>query len=351
MCVQTGWAQPVGSGAQTVTATATLSVLAGPVQHVPAGSNQSKTATDGMTLTAGDRIQTGPKATALITFLDGSTATIQPESEIVIKKAEAAGSKTSTISIQINFGTVWARVIRAADPNSSFSLESNAAAATVHDGLIGGRQNADGSFVCWSMSGDPMTVQDLLVDRPPLTLQPGQEAMVQHGRAPAPQPHAVSRSWLQITAPAEVLPLVLLPDKTRVVGYVAPGIEVNQVLGSVTGVKAGGTHIIEVPAGASGPFRLVLEGRREGSFAVKIVGLLRESQSKESEAYHQELPGTIKKGERVVTEITQQLDSATSRDPKTAKIQSGRATPWQPLSGSLPGKIVLSSKELAAAGE
>src|SRR5262245_32449502 len=66
-----------------VSAAATLSVLAAPaaVQRVPAGSTAPQPAKDGSSLTVGDRVLTGPDAIALITFLDGSTVTVQPRSD------------------------------------------------------------------------------------------------------------------------------------------------------------------------------------------------------------------------------------------------------------------------------
>jgi len=54
--------------------------------------------------------------------------------------------------------------------------------------------------------------------------------------------------------------------------------------------------------------------------------------------------------ERVVTEITQQIDPATSENPKTAKVQSGRVAPFQTFKGPLPGKFLLSPTELQDAG-
>ena len=46
--------------------------------------------------------------------------------------------------------------VRLIDANSSFSLESNTATATVHDGLIGGQQKPDHSFICGTLAGDLM---------------------------------------------------------------------------------------------------------------------------------------------------------------------------------------------------
>jgi hypothetical protein len=326
-----------------VSATATLSILAGTVHRVPAGGSQLKAAVDGMDLADGDRIVTWPKASALITFLDGSTVTVQPRSDVAVKKAEMGGGKRSETGIRINAGTVWARVVRALDPKVGFSLESNTAIATVHDGLIGGQQNADGSFVCWTRAGT-LTVKDPH-GKTLVTLQPNEKTTVQAGQTPSPQPFAINQSALKVTTSANALPLLEMPDKIHVAGFVAPVWEVNQVFGAFTGKTADGAHIVEVPAGVPGPFLLVLHGLHDGPFKVTIVGAF-----KGNPIYQQGLSGTIKKGERLRTEITQQMDPATESEPKTAQVKSGSVVPLSPWQGPLPGTIVLSPMELKAPG-
>lgn len=342
-----GWpgaAQPVGAepgGPRTVSAAATLSILKGSVQRIPAAGGQPQPGVDGMNLAVGDRVLTGPKSEALVTFLDGSTLFVMPDSDVAVKRAELQGTRSS-IGIQINLGMVWARVVRLADPKSSFSLESNTATATVHDGLIGGHQFADGKFVCWTKAGD-MAVTDKLGQT--VVLKAGEKTEVQGGKAPVPVAFFANQSSLRVTTSPGVLPLMVMDDQVRVAGFVAPGIEVNQVFGSFTGIGSDDARIVEVPAGLPGPFALILEGRQDGPFSVKVSGLL-----KGAPVYQQELTGTIKKGQRLVTRISQQLDPATAGEPKTAKVQGGSATELAPFEGPLPGKILLSPEELASAG-
>jgi hypothetical protein len=333
----------LAGGPRTVTATATLSILSGSVKHVPAAGGQPQTARDGMDLAVGDRILTGPKSEAVVTFLDGSTLTVMPDSDVAVKQAvignKGAGSK---IGIQINLGKVWARVVKFVDPNAGFSLESNTATATVHDGLIGGQQDADGTFSCWTKAGG-MEVKDR--QGRTIVLIPGEKTVVKAGQTLVPQPFAVNQSALKVAASPNVLPLVLMADKARVAGFVAPGVEVNQVFGSFTSAGPLGVHIIEVPAGVSGPFTLVLEGVADGPFTVEVSGLFKGGQ-----VYQQELSGTIKKGERLTATITHQLDPASAADPKTAKLSGGKAEPLTALEGAVPGTILLSPQELEGAG-
>lgn len=337
--------------ARIAQATATLSILASPVQHVPAGSTQKQAAKDGMNVKMGDRILTGSKAMALITFLDGSTLTVQPESDITVTQADIVSGSPSTVKIGINFGTVWARVVKMADARSTFSLESNAASASVDAGLIGGKVNNNGSFECWTRVGIT-TVKDEEGQRY-LTMVPGQKTIVQPGMFnarfgfrldpdPVPQPFSVNQSVLIIETSSNVLPLVQMAEMGQSAGFVAPGIEVNQVFGSFTGETVENGHIVEVPGGVTGPFKLMLEGISSGAFTVSVAGLYNGE-----EIYRHALSGTLNKGERLATEITQQLDQDLKDHPKMAKVIGGRAAPLHPMNEPLPESIVLSPMETA----
>lgn len=332
-------AQPRGPG--RVTATATLTILAGTVQRVPAGSQAPQPATDGMSLGVGDRVLTRTGATALITFLDGTTVTVQPGADVTVARADV-GRTGSRIGIRLNVGAVWARVVRLADADSGVTLESHAASATVHTGLIGGQQDADGTFVCWTQSPG-MTVTDTRGRR--LALEPGQRATLRPGQEPAIQPFRVNRSALRVSTPPGLLPLLLMPDRARVAGFVAPGIEVNQVFGSVTGQAADGRRGIEVPAGLSGPYVLVLEAQRDVDDAVAWA-VLHDGQI----LYQQALAVRLGKGARVVTGLTVAHDPATAGEPRSARAVGATARPLAKHEGPLPGRILLAPREVAAAG-
>ncbi len=325
-----------------VSATATLSVLGGTVQHVTSGGTQIP-ARDGMNLALGDRVVTGPKSTAVITFLDGSTVTVQPDSDVTVKRADMTPKKSS-ISVKINLGVVWARVVKLADPKSSLSLESNTATATVHDGLIGGEMIPE-HFMCWTMAG-PVTVTDPRGDVL-MVLLPGEKTMVQpNGKnQPAPAAFSANQSMLRVTASTGVLPLVVMDDGVRVAGFVAPTIEVNHVFGSLTQANEDGTHVVQVPAGAPGPFTVLVEGIRDGAFTLTLTGSF-----KGQRVYQYDLSGSIKKGERLKTLVTQQIDAATAAERKTAKLEGGDAAPLAAYEGPLPGRILISPMELQTVG-
>ncbi len=324
---------PAGKGPPV----ATLSVLAGPVHYLAAGSRHKQGARNGVDLVIGDRVITGENATALITFLDGTTVTVQPESEIAISKAESSNGKNTRVNILL--GTVWARVVHALAPRSTFSLAANAATATVHDAmvaghdsLIGARVNPNGSFDCWTRSG-VLHVRDDDGQRY-VTLMPGEKTKVELGKFnarfgfrldpdPVAQPFSVNQSMLRITTSSSVFPLVFTEDKMHAAGFMGPnGAVLNYVFGSYTGAPQASEFVVEVPAGVVGPFALFLEGARDDAYHVTIAGLYNGEQ-----VYVQKLSGTIRKGERVSLEITQQLDPELESYPTMARIVGSRVAP------------------------
>jgi hypothetical protein len=320
--------------------TATLTILSGMVQRVGAGTSQMELASDGANLQAGDRILTGPSDRALVTFLDGSTVTVEPDTDIVVQQADVGGTDGgSTINIRINLGTVWARVVRLADAGSAFSLSSSTATAVVHEGLPGAQKQADGTFTCWTFDGEMMLTA---ANQSNFVLQPGQTTTLRPASpAPAAQPVHFSASTLRVTTSGGVLPLLEMPDGTRVAGFVSPGIEVNQVFGSFTDASAD-SYTIEVPGGEIGPFRLMLEGQRDDRFSVEIAALAEGEQ-----VYTETLSGTIGAGQRLVSLITQRLQEVPSTsDSRSAIVTDGVASAPQELKGAPPGRVILSPTEL-----
>jgi len=335
------WSAPAEPARANGPPVATLSVLAGPVHYLAAGGGQSQWAWNGMDVVIGDRIITGKQATALITFLDGTTVTVQPESEIAIQKAETGSSKN--ISVKILLGTVWAHVIHGLVPGSTFSLTANTATATVHDAsvgshdsLIGARANPDGSFDCWTRAGI-VDVKDEGGQRY-VRLMPGEKTRVEPGKLnarfgfrldpdPVPQPFSANQSMLKIITSASIFPLVLTEDKVRATGFKAPsGDAVNHVFGSYTDVTERGEFIVEVPAGVPGPFVLLLEGARDGAYQVTIAGFYNGEQ-----VYVKHLSGMTKKGQRGSLQITQDLDPELKAYPTMARIIGGHVAPSKQL--------------------
>jgi hypothetical protein len=322
----------------TVTTAATLSVLGGTVEHVRGGGSRSP-ASSGVDLAEGDRIVTGVDGRALITFLDGSTITVEPASDVAVQSMDVGRKDRSHIRVLLMAGTVWARLASWLGGRATLAIESNAYSATAHDGLIGGQTRADGSFVCWTRAGALE-----LTDRQGVTLavlQPGQKATATKP-ALVVEPFAVHQSALEVSVVGPALPLVVMPDGVRAAGFVPPGVEVNQVFGSLTEAGRAAPRVVEVPAGAAGPYRVVLTGVENGPYTVTVVG-----RYQGGTVYRWERRGDIRAGERLGLEVTQGMSS--DRDPRTARVVIGVVRQLGPLDENPAPHLTLSPLERANA--
>jgi hypothetical protein len=320
------------------TTAATLSVLGGTVEHVR-GNGPRRHAASGTDLVEGDRVVTGPNGRALITFLDGSTVTVEPGSDVAVRQVEVDAADRSHIRVLLMAGTVWARLASWLRGRATLAIESNAYSATAHDGLIGGQTRPDGGFVCWTRAG---ALQ--LADRQGVTLavlQPGQKATATTPSLVV-EPFAVHKSTLGVSVTGPAVPLIVMPDGVRAAGFVPPSVEVNQVFGSLTSAPQGAPRLVEVPAGAAGPYLVALMGLRDGAYTLAIVG-----RHEGTPVYRWDRGGDIKAGERLGLEITQGM--AADPDPRTARVVIGVVRQLGPLAADPAPHVTLSPRELQAA--
>ena len=326
----------------TVSTAATLTVLGGAVELQRAAGERAA-AVSGTSLAVGDRILTGPDGRGLITFLDGTTVTVEPRSEVTVRELEVGDRQRSNIQILITAGTVWARIANLLGGRGTVSLASNTHAAIAHDGLIGAEQRRDGTFVCWTRAG---TVQ--LVDAGGATqglLEPGHKATIPARGRPVTEEFSVHRSVVEVTARGPVWPLVVMPDRVRLAGFVPPGIEVNQVFGSRTARLQDEARSVEVPGGLPGPYQVILTGIADGTFAVTVTGRVRGRA-----VYERRWSGTIAAGQRLAGGVVQDFDPRQTPSVNEAEALSGAISPLRPARDPAPGVVLLSPLELASPG-
>jgi hypothetical protein len=328
---------PASAAAQGAV-TATLSVLAAPVERLPADAGAPETGVSGMNLAEGDRIRTGEGGVALITFLNGSTVTLAPGSDVTVKQAPTAGVRAAGIRMLIHAGRVWARVAQAAGSRSTLTLESNDYAATAHDGLIGAEE-AGGTFVCWTRRG-MLSLTDHR-GQGEVVLVAGQRARARIGVPVTPEPFVAGASMLEIRTTGPVVPLLRMPDGGRAAGFLAPDVEVNQVFGSLTEGE-GRRWIVEVPGGHEGPYTLILTGTGAGPFTVQVSG-----RYLGFTAYRQEIRGEARPGERIFTRIGQ---AVRGDDPKTARVREASLEALREWDASEPAAVVASPRAAGRPG-
>jgi hypothetical protein len=134
-----------------------------------------------------------------------------------------------------------------------------------------------------------------------------------------------------------------MPDGVRLAGFVAPGIEVNQVFGSLSARREGETWIVEVPGGFPGPYQVLLTGIADGAFAVTVTGRVRGRA-----VFERKWAGPIARGQRLAGGVVQDLDVRQSLPASEAEVLYGMVSPLRPDRDPAPGFVLLSPLELAA---
>jgi hypothetical protein len=326
---------------RTVATAATLTVLGGGVELLRPDGRRGA-ASSGTSLLAGDRILTPSGSRALVTFLDGTTVTVEPSSDVTVREMDVGGRERSRIEILITAGTVWARIANLLGGRGTVSLASNTHAAIAHDGLIGAEQRGDGTFVCWTRAG---TVELVEANGGTLSrLEPGHKATIASRRAPVTETFSVHRGVVEVAARGPVWPLVVMPDGLRLAGFVAPGIEVNQVFGSRSARGPGDASVVEVPGGFPGPYHILLTGIDDGAFTVTVTGRVGGRA-----VYARTWTGTITRGQRLRGGLTQDFDVRYTVAPNEAAAFTGYLSRLRPVDDPGFGSVLLSPLEVAAA--
>lgn len=153
---------------------------------VQSGSNSSTQATLGMYLQAGDTIDTGADATALITYSDGSSVQLQPDTELALSEISSNAQNGSTnISMYQLVGTTINRVAKLVSSSSSYNVTTPSGSAAVRGTVFTVQVLASGVTDAAVSEGTVwMTAQGVTV-----TVGADQATVVNPGSTPsAPEP-------------------------------------------------------------------------------------------------------------------------------------------------------------------
>ena len=112
--------------------TGILTEISGKVTVLTAGSTNWTEAEIGMQLEAGDRIKTEADSSALITFFEGSTTELQPNTEMAIEELSiAVETGATTVSLEQSLGKTKSRVAKLIDPGSRYEVTTPSGSAVV----------------------------------------------------------------------------------------------------------------------------------------------------------------------------------------------------------------------------
>ncbi|MFC1925691.1 PKD domain-containing protein [Chloroflexota bacterium] len=211
----------------------------------------------------GDKIRTGTDSWALVTFEDGSTIELEPETEIEIQVLTETG-----ISVFQSVGQTWSGVQKlASGPVSDFEINTPTAGAIVRGTLIDTFvEEISTNIYDTLIAAFEGTVWVTGIDGIQQIIEAGMQSLIKwNSSAEVPKPIPPPQNRLEFTIDGEAWALVV-DDPQRSIGVVPPGIVINQIpRSSTTGAQAEPQFMV-IPAPeeeGDHSYYIVLHGRDE----------------------------------------------------------------------------------------
>jgi hypothetical protein len=324
LLLASGVAGPAHAAPGAQQTSATLTVISGQVQVAPPGGGFAP-GSSGQTVAVGARVRTSSDGRGTLTFFDGTTATLDPDTELTLSNVQPSGGQGGLLmNVGLTVGRVWAQVTSLVDRGSSFEVQAGGTTAAGREGATGYRLNPDGTLVCWVIDGAPMKLRtpageiELLAGQQ-VTLPPG-------GGLAAPAPRAFAPGVLEVQTEGAVLARLVDPANLTV-GFPLADFAVNQILDATTSLPQESTRWIRVPGPAEGVHRLVLQSFEGGPYRVRVA-LTYEGR----ELLAREWSATARPNEHYIADLTV---IASGGVPSTGLLDEPK-----PLVGEAPGTFI-----------
>ncbi len=233
------------SPSRAFAASTTLTVLDGDVAVLHADGSLER-GLDAQPLRAGDLVRTAVGARAVLTYFDGSTVELEPESELVVETVRGTPAGDVIIVMRQSLGRSWHVVTHLLTAGSRYEVETPAATAAVRGTAFQVAVSLDGATTVTTTEGVVRTTStEGTVD-----VKPGTTTHVTPGGAPTPTvPAPEPKRVVTVTLPSSDQAIVV-DAYGRVVG-VENGKAVRHVPGA-TITRAGELLVIRMPDAPNG---------------------------------------------------------------------------------------------------
>jgi hypothetical protein len=118
------------SNAKVFGASTSLTVLSGDVL-VRHGTEDFALASDGDVLNEGDTVRTGSGARAVLTYFEGSTVTLEPDTQLTIENSATLADGGTVVVMSQAFGRSWHVVTKLITGSSKYDVKTPASTASV----------------------------------------------------------------------------------------------------------------------------------------------------------------------------------------------------------------------------
>ena len=180
-------------GGRALGAATTVTIISGDIQVRHGATGSFVSATDGEVLVAGDTVRTADGARAVLTYFEGSTVSVEPNSELTIETASSNPDGSTVVVMQQHVGRTWHVVTKLVTGNSKYEVKTPASTASVRGTAFQVDSDAERTVVT--------TTEGTVVDRVADPDRPGQTVDVP---VPAGKTHEQKKNARP--APAAVAP-------------------------------------------------------------------------------------------------------------------------------------------------
>jgi len=277
----------------------TLSVISGTVEVRDEGANDFRPAVDGETLEVGDTVRTGSEARAVITFFEGSTVEMEPETELTMQKLEGEEEGGFLTRMGQSMGVTWHRVVDFVDPKSRYEVDTPAATVGVRGTLFQVQVEADGTTAVQAFEGrvavTAQGVEKIVEEGTGTRVRPGEPAQ-------EPSPLPAPPGTLEFELGSAAVLLVVTPLSTAA-GLVPPAYPINQEPGTSASTPADEPETVRFRRVVRGTYEAFLFGLVPGTYHLNVV-----AHSASHVVCQRRIEGTVDEDEQWVVSIDVEED-------------------------------------------
>ena len=316
-----------------VSDTTSLTVLSGNVSIQRGEPPTPATVSDGMSLQVRDTITTADKGYAVITFLDGTTLELEPNTTVMLSsllQGRPNQPLATAITVRQTAGTTWSRIPTLVT-SSQYQIESPAGIVMVRGTSVLVKVEPDSGRTQVQVYAGSAQVRGSDQEA---RLSPNTQTFVDKGKPPedvTTLPPAPEKLRFTLSDPIWVR---TVDTVNRSAGFVDPGIEVSQVPGTIASLPVGAPRFFEMPISQPGDYPVIIEGGFAGDYQLVVQGL-----SQDRSAYIEGVQGSVRPGQRFISTLSIQMQAG--------RITGGKLGPFMPLNTQGPGKYVRTQRAIS----
>ncbi len=234
---------------------ATVSVVQSALE-TQKGGTAFAAAIDGDLLGSGDKVRADTNGRGFLTFFDGSTAEVEPGSQLAITQTQRGGDGSVVIRVEQSLGIAWFNVQKLTNPNSRFEVKTPAATAVVRGTAFKIFVLQDGTMKLETHVGE------VIVDKAgqQQTVPQGFEITTPPDPAPPPPPvRTAPKPGLRFTSSAGV-GLIVRDPRGLSCGSGRAEIPSCREVGVIIGEAVPGEYAILLTAAQAGTATLTVDG-------------------------------------------------------------------------------------------